>query len=102
MSTPAASRMRTVALLIDGPMPSPGMSVTGVPIAMPCSASGGRDQVGGVCGQAGEQPGRGEVERPGRGEIEGVAPDVTDPPDVARAAVEHGEAEHREPLVRRR
>jgi hypothetical protein len=30
MSAPAASRRRTVALLIEGPIPSPEISVTGV------------------------------------------------------------------------
>src|SRR5918992_2528622 len=53
MSAPAASRMRTVAAVIEGPMPSPGIRVT-VVFAMRLGGSGGDDEVRDSSGDVGE------------------------------------------------
>src|SRR5690242_13455592 len=48
---PAASRMRTVASVMSGPMPSPGINVQGTPIWESVSTSGG-EEIGHAAGEA--------------------------------------------------
>src|SRR5258705_10269162 len=86
MSAPAASRRRTVALLIDGPIPSPEISVTGVDMwSVGVRWSGRGNQVAEMSGQAREDDGR---ERCGR-----RATNLSDPAHLAQPSVEQHEAE---------
>src|SRR5215207_8445037 len=86
MSAPAASRSLTVALLIEGPIPSPEIRVTGVGMVMTerrWSANG--DEVGEVARDAREQRSRERRRR--------IARHLARPAHVADPAVDQDGAE---------
>src|SRR5215207_4323425 len=93
MSAPAASRRRTVALLMDGPIPSPEIRVTGVGISMDRKRwSTDGDQVGEVARHAREQRARERRRR--------IAHGLARPADVANARVDQDGAEDGNSLTR--